>query len=127
MGLDQYAYKVKKGSINSDVDFPINEGTDVEEICYWRKHPNLQGWMENLYKTKGGSNDNLNVDSPVRLNEQDITRLREVVEKGKLPKSNGFFWGNESDEHYKGMDLEFCNDALKAMDEGYDVFYSAWY
>ena len=24
------------------------------EIAYWRKHPNLHGWMEDLYYKKGG-------------------------------------------------------------------------
>ena len=37
MGLDQYA-----GVRQEDGTF--------EEIAYWRKHPNLQGWMKKLYK-----------------------------------------------------------------------------
>jgi len=40
MGLDQFAYSVDaKGK--------------REEIAYWRKHPNLQGWMEALWIEKG--------------------------------------------------------------------------
>lgn len=41
MGLDQYA------SIRKD-------GQEDQEIAYWRKHPNLQGWMEQLWREKGG-------------------------------------------------------------------------
>ena len=39
MGLDQYAYKV----VAHDED-------NRDEIAYWRKHPNLQGWMEQLWR-----------------------------------------------------------------------------
>jgi len=59
MGLDQFAYKVKKGFIKEPVDFrteQYNEETqendilcDKKELHYWRKHPHLQGWMEELY------------------------------------------------------------------------------
>ena len=38
MGLDQYAYVANKaGSEYND--------QSRQEIAYWRKHPNLQGWM----------------------------------------------------------------------------------
>ena len=40
MGLDQYAFAEKGG--------------EQEEIFYWRKHANLQGWMENLYIRRHG-------------------------------------------------------------------------
>lgn len=51
MGLDQYAYKVKKGHITSTVDFTFTSfkdssgeweqiipESDYTEIAYWRKH-----------------------------------------------------------------------------------------
>ena len=41
MGLDQYANRV-------------NEAGDRVEVAYWRKHNRLQGWMEDLYISKGG-------------------------------------------------------------------------
>ena len=42
MGLDMYAYIARKKS----EDF-----NSAREIAYWRKHPNLQGWMENLWES----------------------------------------------------------------------------
>ena len=57
MGLDQFAYRVKKGFIKEPVDFrteQYNEETkendilcDKKELHYWRKHPHLQGWRRN--------------------------------------------------------------------------------
>jgi hypothetical protein len=43
MGLDQFAYC-------------IDNNGEKEELAYWRKHPNLQGWMENLWQSKGCPN-----------------------------------------------------------------------
>jgi len=46
MGLDQYAFARKGEPLD---DFDGNSSSEEEiEICYWRKHPNLQGWMENF-------------------------------------------------------------------------------
>ena len=44
MGLDMYAYVASKN----------DEGENVteRELAYWRKHPNLHGWMEELWKYK---------------------------------------------------------------------------
>jgi hypothetical protein len=25
------------------------------ELAYWRKHPSLHGWMEHLFRAKGGT------------------------------------------------------------------------
>lgn len=62
MGLDQYAYARK--------------GDNKTQICYWRKHANLQGYMEDLYYAKGGEADTFNCVE-VELNEQDLLNLKE--------------------------------------------------
>jgi hypothetical protein len=48
MGLDMYAYAAAKE------DSAWNDGNH-RELTYWRKHPNLHGWMEELYRAKGGN------------------------------------------------------------------------
>jgi hypothetical protein len=50
MGLDQYAYAVKKSDNNDD--FFYDGKRIINELSYWRKHPNLEGWMEKLYNSK---------------------------------------------------------------------------
>ena len=54
MGLDQYAYKTKV-KLSKTVDFgeELNKAAEsgeqvYDDFNYWRKHPNLQGWMQRL-------------------------------------------------------------------------------
>lgn len=51
MGLDQYAYIVIPDERNTNFDFVRNDG-HYHTLCEWRKHPNLQGWMEKLFNAK---------------------------------------------------------------------------
>ena len=51
MGLDMYANVTTN---TPDQPFGFADET-AERIHYWRKHPNLHGWMENLYFEKGGT------------------------------------------------------------------------
>ena len=113
IGLDQYAM------------LRPFEGED-DEIAYWRKHPNLQGWMENLYREKGGEGEFNCVE--VELTTEDINRLEEDIKDGLLPNTQGFFFGNDADEHYENSDLEFCANARKVLDadEGKIVYTSWW-
>ncbi len=48
MGLDMYACKTLEDDY-STVDFSIE---NAEVIQSWRKHPNLHGWMEMLYRER---------------------------------------------------------------------------
>ena len=118
MGLDQYAMvrldtKDKEGNWNE------------EELAYWRKHPNLQGFMENLYAEKGGTENFNCVDLELTL--EDIDSLEISVKGEELPETGGFFFGEDSDEWYKESDLEFCANARKALNDGQTVVYSSWW
>lgn len=64
MGLDMYAYVAARtgqyGEFWEGGDFDKESGdytnpkvTKPIEIAYWRKHPNLHGWMEQLWVEKG--------------------------------------------------------------------------
>ncbi len=68
MGLDQYAYVAAKAnqqaefweSAEVDPETKEYESKSVEkprELAYWRKHPNLQGWMRKLWIEKGNAGD----------------------------------------------------------------------
>lgn len=126
MGLDMFAFKVKKGIITEGVDFEVPENSDEhDELHYWRKHPNLHGWMENLYYEKGGKADVFNCVS-VQLTEEDINRLEEDINDENLPETEGFFFGQSYPEDKK-RDLEFIKEAREALNEGYDVYYTSWW
>ena len=71
------------------------QGEEASELHYWRKHPNLHGWMQKLYYEKGGKDEIFNC-VPVALTGQDLDRLEADVKDGELPLTAGFFFG-ESD------------------------------
>ncbi len=105
------------------VDF--KDPQDGAELYYWRKHPNLHGWMERLYRQKGGTAEDFNM-SPVRLDEADLNALETTVRNDDLPETTGFFFG-ESRPEEKIRDLEFIDKARKAIASGKAVFYTSWW
>jgi len=122
MGLDMYAFALK-GEVRSEVDFDTNNIQDYEELHYWRKHPNLHGWMQNLYYDKGGKDDSFN-GSDVVLTESDLDSLEQDIIDGNLPNTSGFFFG-QTDGSERDDDLEFVAKARKAIKEGKTVYYSS--
>jgi len=120
MGLDMYAWAVPATDDLPDTDFERPDGTD--EFHYWRKHPNLHGWMEQLYSKKGGVRE-FNCTS-VRLTLDDLGRLE--GELGSLPETHGFFfgvsYGDEVDD-----DRRFIAQAREVISLGHAVYYSAWW
>ncbi len=128
MGLDQFAYKTKVKP-SKPVDFQEEVyGDDVkrEEIHYWRKHPNVHGFMEEIYREKGGE-QSFNC-RPVELTQSDINRLASMILDRELPETSGFFFGQSSgDSEEEDEDLGFCKKASEAIREGYTVFYDSWW
>jgi hypothetical protein len=125
MGLDIFALRVKKGVITEDVDFHVPENSEEGELHYWRKHPNLHGWMESLYREKGGKGEKFNCNN-VRITEADLDQLEAAINEEELPETEGFFFG-ESESEDKVGDLEFVKKAREAIAEGFDVYYTSWW
>jgi len=73
MGLDMYAWRVAAKDAIGDFEIARNEenSAKVEEMFYWRKHHDLHGWMERLYRSKGGPAASFNC-IPVRLTMEDL-------------------------------------------------------
>ena len=123
MGLDQYGV-ARKGKPKTDEEgFTFYE--DEIELAYWRKHPNLQGWMENLYHKKGGDESFNCID--LELDLEDLEALEASIDGADLPKTAGFFFGQDSDDHYIEKDREFIVQARAAIKQGYTVVYSSWW
>lgn len=139
MGLDQYAYAAAK----ADEYREFWEGAELDpitreyvnpavekprEIMYWRKHPNLQGWMRELYKRKCRSGDDPVFNgAEVELTWEDLDDLEHAVENNLLPYTQGFFFGNDSSAHYREQDLDFIRKARAELFVGLRVFYnSSW-
>jgi hypothetical protein len=125
MGLDMYAY-ARRGEIEKEVDFDSQE--DDFEIHYWRKHPNLHGWMHELYSDRGGEDPQFNC-SAVKLTIEDLDELEEAVRTRKLPETSGFFFGASDPESEREMnyDLEFIEKARDHINEGASVYYTSWW
>ena len=139
MGLDQYAY-ARKGEPQletqtytcEDLEGNEFERTETQEIwedqmelAYWRKHPNLQGWMEQLWREKGGEGEFNCVD--VELDAADLEKLKYAIASGTLPETEGFFFGNPSDDRYREGDLEFIRTAREHLSMGYKIVYTSWW
>ena len=123
MGLDQYANARKGEPTTDDEGYTYYE--DSMELAYWRKHPNLQGWMENLYHEKGGDESFNCVD--LELDLEDLDALEESLDEEALPETAGFFFGANADDHYAEADREFIVAARAAIKQGYTVVYSSWW
>lgn len=148
MGLDQYAYVAARagqqdefyesGQFDREVGEYVNPNVvKPREIAYWRKHPNLQGWMEQLWIHKRNAEGKPVVENPdwgssfngveLELTSDDLDELEKAVKKRRLPATTGFFFGNPSDQHYYEQDLEFIKNARAELFCGLKVFYnSSW-
>ena len=123
MGLDQYAMARKGESKTDEEGFEYYE--DSMELAYWRKHPNLQGWMQDLWYTKGGEGEFNCVD--LELEAEDLDLLEQSLDEEALPETTGFFFGTDSSIHYAEQDREFIVQARAAIKQGYTVVYSSWW
>ena len=140
MGLDMYAYRV---AIDTDRDLPdvdavltsdcirqAADGTPMFQIIdgdfyYWRKHPDLHGWMEALYRRKGGLEASFNCQT-VRLEATDLDDLEAVVNRRGLPRTSGFFFGQSTPDDREN-DLAFIAKAKDAISAGDAIYYDSWW
>ena len=123
MGLDQYATARRGEAKKDDEGYTYYE--DSMELAYWRKHPNLQGWMQDLYHEKGGEEEFNCVDLELTL--EDLDALEESLDHEELPETVGFFFGADSSDHYAETDREFIREARAAIKQGYTVVYNSWW
>jgi hypothetical protein len=136
MGLDMYAYVAAKAGAQAEYDkgmaWDKEKGaivdprvTEPREIAYWRKHPNLHGWMHRLWESRGNSGD-FNGDE-LELTWDDLEQLEQDIRNKNLPSTTGFFFGNERDDEYREHDLKFVREAKAEAFLGSKVFYnSSW-
>lgn len=156
MGLDQYVFRTKQDIPKIGHDRPADcsmedrtKYTDATgkidwdkydklrkkfEVCYWRKHPNLQGWFQALWRNNGGKpasdffGDNFNGGDWVRIDEADLDALEACIKGGALPHTTGFFFGNSYDTpEDRKYDLKFITKARRQLKSGYKLLYtSSW-
>jgi hypothetical protein len=126
MGLDMYAYRVKQEYATSDFEFESDQDP-AEDLAYWRKFNALHGWMEDLYKDRGGQKESFNC-APIRLHPEDIDALEEAINENLLEPREGFFFGSQ--EIYPedvASTKRFIADARQAYKDGFAVYYDSWW
>ena len=108
MGLDQWAWARKD--------------EQKQEIMYWRKHPNLQDWMEDLYDLQNGEGSLNCIELP--LSKENIIDLHK--EHRTLANSSGPFWGETTPEKIQQTE-EFISKALLLIEDGWQISYYSWW
>lgn len=117
MGLDMYLTgrkvlfsKFMETPIVED-DFPVV--TIEVELGYWRKHPDLHGYIVAQF---ANGEDN---QKPIELNADDITNIIEAIRNLKLPKTEGFFFGaSNTSEEQQAKDIKVFQKALEWLKSG---------
>ena len=122
MGLDQYLYVASREDCSH---------ADQHQIAYRRKHPNLHGWMEKLWESKGRPGEETQGEQfngiELELTLEDIDALEEAVRNKTLPDTSGFFFGSSRDSEYYKDDLKLVSQARAELFMKLRVFYnSSW-
>lgn len=122
MGLDQYLLAVKENLNGS-------EDNEIEKVWTWRKHSDLQGYMEKLaikkeiVKTKEEFNC---ID--LELTKEDIKDIKNAITEDDLPRTTGFFFGQSyRDSSESEEDLIAFDNALSLQQIGFKIIYSCWW
>ena len=85
-------------------------------LFYWRKHHVLHDWFGELFKEKGGKGIFEECDY-MELTLEDLEELEPKIQSGD------FSCGLEEDID---NDMDFINQARKALTRGYRIFYTSW-
>ena len=129
MGLDMYLEGHKYHPSHGDNVRPTCKGgheikSTTLDLGYWRKHPNLHGYIVNTYA------NGVDECQKIVLNSDALEDIANALEENRLPHTQGFFFGN-SEWHEEGVkeDAETFRKAskwLQSEDQTWsDVIYQA--
>ena len=136
-----YAYAIVEGGAKDG---------EEESLADWRKHNRLHGWMEERWEDKGRPNFKSSDSQPMgdfncvplELTSNDLDVLEADINDKTMPETGGFFFGDDSfswdedddgnklpecDYYYKKDDMQFIEDARRAIKEGKKVYYNSWW
>lgn len=123
--VKSYAEAVANGETVEDYE-PINIG-------YWRKHSDLQGYMEDLYINKGGTEEfncedlilsKEDCEDIIEYSRQRFQRSSQGIED---EHTTGFFFGETQDSDWADT-IDIFNKVLAETDwEHETIYYSSWW
>ncbi len=102
MGLDMYLTGERCFSRIDSRHQLIGERYD---LGYWRKHPNLHGYIVQKFA------DEIDDCQEIFLDESAIQQILDAIRGEQLPETTGFFFG-ESDGSEKESDMAIFTEAL---------------
>lgn len=93
MGLDMSLYgEIHNFGIGDDK--PMLDGYPLAkqtvELSYWRKHPNLHGFIVQEFA------DGVDECQRIELDDDDLVKIIEAIKDNKLPFTEGFFFGRST-------------------------------
>lgn len=129
MGLDQYLTGRKYLGGRYAARPREEDGFPVEQvelaIGYWRKHPNLHGYIVNEFGPKDeATGEPIDNCQDIDLDANAIHKIIEAIQQDTLPQTEGFFFGTsyskseaspEDQQNYleqKAEDLEIFGKSL---------------
>jgi hypothetical protein len=117
MGLDMYldGEKFLWTNWENPSANPKEDGFDIKtktlRIGYWRKHPNLHGF---IVETFAEGKDEC---QEIGLSAEDIYTIMNAIKDGSLPHTTGFFFGkSEGTAEEAAEDLEIFSSALSWLE-----------
>jgi hypothetical protein len=140
MGLDMYLDGIKfHSTFGKDengntikVERPkCKDGHDIKrsviDFGYWRKHPDLHGYIVNTYA------DGVDECQEIELSANDLEDIACAIELDKLPHTEGFFFGTSEwhkDDKEKNADIfRKASRWLKSAEDGWTstvIYQASW-
>jgi hypothetical protein len=126
MGLDMYL-EGRTFNWTTKAKQPMRDGYRVKgillELGYWRKHPNLHGYIVKTFA------DGVDECQEIHLDADQIRQIIEAIKSKKLPHTDGPFFGR-SDGGEDAESIDIFERAIKWLDaapkeEFRDVVYQA--
>lgn len=112
MGLDMYLNGSKYYYDQNDMvedGFPLKE--KVLQLAYWRKHPNLHGYIVNTFA------NGIDKCQQIDLSKENILQIIDAIKNHRLPPTKGFFFGkSDCTDQETITDLENFEKALVWLD-----------
>ena len=119
-------YVKEKRNVLKKLNKTVSNITLVEEVAYFRKHPDLHGLIEKKWREAGNEGE-FNCQKFV-LSKEFCNELLEIAKNPKdVETTTGFFFGTSCDEDWKDtvVALEKALEILK--DDTMEVFYDSWW
>lgn len=131
MGLDMYVHSTDVDNlVNPDqqADLELHNSDSAGEFHYWRKFNALHGWMEDLYRRKGGTDPEFNCNS-VRLDLEDIHQLEKDMLNDKLTPVQGCFFGSQKiyPEDIESLKVFIKEAQIELEGDTRVLYYSSWW